>query len=130
MSYYDANHYQAVELETRTRSASPYELVLVLYDGLLDELARARGHIEAKQYQQKGRSLEKCIKILNGLNAALDYDNGGELIAGLGQLYEYCIRRIAEISISLEVEGIDEVTHLLTTLREGWQGVQEQRHGI
>ncbi len=91
MSYYDANHYQSVELETRTRSASPYELVLVLYDGLLDELARARGHIEAKHYQQKGRSLEKCIKILNGLNAALDYDNGGELIVGLGQLYEYCI---------------------------------------
>ena len=53
--------YRSVDLEARAASASPYELVLVLMDGLLDELARARGHIEHKRYQQKGLSLEKRV---------------------------------------------------------------------
>lgn len=119
--------YRSVDLEARAASASPYQLVLVLFDGLLDELARARGHIEAKQYQQKGQSLEKCLNILNGLNSALDYDNGGELIQDLSRLYDYCIYRLADVSVSLSLEHLDEVTRLLGVLREGWEGVNATR---
>src|SRR5690606_5031512 len=73
---YDSH--RTTDLEARAAAASPYELVLVLFDGLLDELARARGHIEAKRFQHKGRSLDKCMNILNGLSSALDYEAGGQ----------------------------------------------------
>ncbi|OMG64824.1 flagellar protein FliS [Stutzerimonas balearica] len=119
--------YRAVDLEARAASASPYELVLVLMDGLLDELARARGHIEHKRYQQKGASLEKCMNILNGLDGALDEEGGGEVVQSLSRLYEYCIYRLSDVSVSLSLEGLDEVVHLLTTLREGWEGVSAAR---
>ncbi|MDI6529165.1 flagellar export chaperone FliS [Pseudomonas otitidis] len=119
--------YRAVDLEARTAAAAPYELVLVLFDGLLDELARTRGHIEARQYQQKGQSLEKCLNILNGLSSALDYEAGGELVQGLARLYDYCIYRLSEISVSLSLEGLDEVVRLLGVLREGWEGVNATR---
>jgi flagellar protein FliS len=36
--------YRSIDLETKAATASPYELVLVLFDGLLDELARARSY--------------------------------------------------------------------------------------
>lgn len=120
--------YRSVDLESRAATASPYQLVLVLFDGLLDELSRARGHIEHKRYQQKGQSLEKCLNILNGLNSALDYDNGGEVVAGLSRLYEYCIYRLSEVSVSLSLEGLDEVVHLTGVLREGWDGVNAARN--
>ncbi len=121
------DNYRSVDLEAKAATASPYELVLVLFDGLLDELARARGHIEAKRYQEKGRSLEKCMNILNGLNSALDYDNGGEVVQGLSRLYDYCIYRLSEVSVSLSLEGLEEVVHLLGVIREGWDGVNAQR---
>jgi len=131
MSTYQMNEsydsYRAVDLEARAAAASPYELVLVLFDGLLDELARARGHIEGKRYQQKGQSLEKCLNILNGLNSALDYDNGGEVVQGLSRLYDYCIYRLSDVSVTLSLEGVDEVVHLLGVLREGWEGVNAAR---
>jgi flagellar protein FliS len=120
--------YRSVDLESRAATASPYQLVLVLFDGLLDELSRARGHIEHKRYQQKGQSLEKCLNILNGLNSALDYENGGEVVAGLSRLYEYCIYRLSDVSVSLSLEGLDEVVHLTSVLREGWDGVNAARH--
>jgi flagellar protein FliS len=119
--------YRSVDLEARAAAASPYELVLMLFDGLLDELARARGHIEAKRYQQKGQSLEKCLNILNGLNGALDYEGGGEVVQGLARLYDYCIYRLSEVSVSLSLEGLDEVVNLLGVLREGWEGVSAAR---
>ncbi|MDD0842001.1 MULTISPECIES: flagellar export chaperone FliS [unclassified Pseudomonas] len=119
--------YRSVDLEARAAAASPYELVLMLFDGLLDELARARGHIEGKRYQQKGQSLEKCLNILNGLNSALDYEGGGEVVQGLARLYDYCIYRLSEVSVSLSLEGLDEVVNLLGVLREGWDGVSAAR---
>ena len=119
--------YRTVDLEARAAAASPYELVLVLFDGLLDELARARGHIEGKRYQQKGASLEKCLNILNGLNGSLDYEGGGELVQGLARLYDYCIYRLSDVSVSLSLEGLDEVVHLLGVLRDGWEGVNAAR---
>src|SRR5690606_16084356 len=112
--------YRAVDLEARAAAASPYELVLVLMDGLLDELARARGHIEHKRYQQKGASLEKCMNILNGLNGALDEEAGGEVVQGLARLYEYCIYRLSDVSVTLSLHGLDEVVTLLGVLRECW----------
>lgn len=131
MSTYPMNEsydsYRAVDLEARAAAASPYELVLVLFDGLLDELARARGHIEAKRYQQKGASLEKCLNILNGLNGSLDYESGGELVQGLARLYDYCIYRLSDVSVSLSLEGLDEVVQLLGVLRDGWEGVNAAR---
>ena len=119
--------YRTVDLEARAAAASPYELVLVLFDGLLDELARARGHIEAKRYQQKGASLEKCLNILNGLNGSLDYESGGELVQGLARLYDYCVYRLSDVSVSLSLEGLDEVVQLLGVLRDGWEGVNAAR---
>ena len=119
--------YRSVDLEARAAAASPYELVLMLFDGLLDELARARGHIEGKRYQQKGQSLEKCLNILNGLNSALDYEGGGEVVQGLARLYDYCIYRLSEVSVSLDLAGLDEVVNLLGVLREGWDGVSAAR---
>lgn len=119
--------YRSVDLEARAAAASPYELVLVLFDGLIDELARARGHIEARRFQQKGRSLEKCMNILNGLSSALDMDAGGQVVQDLARLYDYCIYRLSEVSVSLSLEGLDEVVGLLGTLREGWAGVHAAR---
>lgn len=131
MSTYHLNEtydsYRSVDLEARAAAASPYQLVLVLFDGLLDELARARGHIEAKRYEHKGRSLEKCLNILNGLSSALDYDNGGELVHELVRLYDYCIYRLSDVSVTLSLEGLDEVEKLLGTLREGWDAVNAKR---
>lgn len=131
MSNYQINEsyegYRSVDLEVRAASSSPYQLVLVLFDGLLDELARARGHIEGKRFQQKGQSLEKCMNILNGLNSALDYENGGETVQGLSRLYDYCVYRLSDVSVSLSLEGIDEVINLLGVVREGWEGVNAAR---
>lgn len=126
MSHDAYQSYQSVNLNAQTAQASPVQLVLVLMDGLLDELARARGHVEAKRYELKARSLEKCTAILNGLNSALDMESGGEVVQNLARLYEHCAERLYRAGVDLDTAVVDEVSTLLQTLRAGWQAVQER----
>lgn len=120
--------YQSVGLASEVAQASPVQLVVILTDGLLAELARARAHIAAKRYELKAKSLDRCIDMLNGLSSALDFDNGGELVQNLARLYDYCAHRLQLAGFRMDPTIVDEVVGLMTTLRAGWYGMQ-QRHG-
>ncbi len=128
MSYDAYQSYQAVDLGAQTAKASPLELVLILMNGLLDELARARAHIEHARFEAKANSLNRCVAMLNGLSSALDTDAGGEVVDQLAELYDYCARRVNEAGIRMDVALIDEATRLLGTVRDGWEGVRDA-HG-
>nr|WP_316638530.1 flagellar export chaperone FliS [uncultured Roseateles sp.] len=124
MSHDAYQSYQTVNLHAQTAQASPVQLVLILMDGLLDELARARAHIEARRYELKAASLEKCVSIINGLSSALDLDAGSEVVNNLARLYDYCAERLYRAGVQLDTGVIDEVVRLLSQLKSGWQGVQ------
>lgn len=128
LNYEAYQTYHAVNLDAQTAQASPVQLVLILMDGLLEELARARAHLEARRYEQKGKSLDKCVDILNGLSGALDMESGGEVVVNLQRLYDYCANRLYQASFQLDPAIVDEVVGLVSTIRQGWQGVQAN-HG-
>lgn len=67
---YDA--YQFAATQAKAASADPHQLVLMLMDGLLDEMARAEGHIQARQFERKGQAISKCLQIW-GLDSALTW---------------------------------------------------------
>ncbi|POT58644.1 flagellar export chaperone FliS [Citrobacter amalonaticus] len=115
--------YKEIDLAARTAVASPLELVLVLFSGLMDELERARSHIENKRFEKKAQSINKCIDILNALTSSLEFETGGELVVNLSRLYDHCVYRLYEASGELSLEKLDEVRIILTNLRKGWDGL-------
>ena len=46
------SQYKEIDLAARTAAASPLELVLVLFSGLMDELERAKSHIEGRRFEE------------------------------------------------------------------------------
>ena len=127
MSYEEAyGSYHAVNLDAQTSRASPVELVLLLTDGLLDELARARAHIVARRYEAKAKSIDKCVEIINGLSSSLDFDQGGETVANLARIYDFCAHHLHGAGIKMDPAMVDEVVRVLGTIRQGWKGVQER----
>lgn len=128
MNYQAYRSYHSVNLGAQTAQASPIQLVMILMDGLIEELARARAHIEARRYEAKASSLNKCVDILNGLVSALDFETGGEVVANLGRLYDYCASRLSQAGYLLDAAIVDEVVGLLATIKRGWQEVQH-KHG-
>jgi flagellar secretion chaperone FliS len=125
MSYQEAySSYHATNLDAQTSRASPIELVLLLTDGLLEELARARAHIVGKRYEARAASINKCIDIINGLSSSLDFDSGGQVVANLANLYDFCAQHLNAAGVKQDPKMVDEVVKIMTTIRQGWAGVQ------
>jgi flagellar biosynthetic protein FliS len=86
--------YASTGLETAIADASPEQLILMLHDGLLESLHRARLAMAEGRVAEKGEAVSKALAILTeGLMPALDPERGGDIAANLAALYEYMITR-------------------------------------
>ena len=106
--------------QVRNATATPGELLLALYDGLFRFLNGAKACIENKQLPRARELLSKSHAILSELTIALDHDVAPELCGQLEGLYGFCIDRVQVASRKADTVAIDEVTRVLTPLREAW----------
>jgi flagellar secretion chaperone FliS len=109
---------------TATLTAPPGQIILMLFDGALRSLERARAGFSqqdpAEFNMAVNNNLQRALDIIRELNLALDMEKGGELAATLGRLYDYFERRLVESNFKKKPEGIDEVIRHLTVLRDAW----------
>ncbi|SHH17546.1 flagellar export chaperone FliS [Ferrimonas marina] len=115
--------YKHTNVNARAAAANQHELVRMLLDGLLEELARAEGHLNAKRLEEKGASIGKCIDIIHGLDSALDLEQGGEVANNLHRLYEYCSGQLFQASLKNDAQLLGPVVKVITDVREGWQNL-------
>lgn len=116
-----ANAYARVELETGTLDASPHKLIQMLFDGLQDTIARARGALAAGQLDVKARAIAHAARIVEeGLKAALDLQAGGQIAADLHALYGYMALRLTHANLHNDAAALDECTRLLEPVRSAW----------
>ncbi|NLS13717.1 flagellar export chaperone FliS [Vibrio sp. SM6] len=123
-SGYDS--YQQVDLDAQAAAASPHQLVVMLIDGLLNELERTRGHMSAGRLEQKGTSIAKSMNILIGLDSALDQEHGGEVAENLHQLYDFCQMELYQASLANDVDKLTNVERVMSNIREGWMNFGQQ----
>ena len=126
MDHISYGAYRQASLNAQLCGASPVQLALALLNALLDEMVRVRSHVENGRYEAKGNGINKCIDMLAVLSSSLDLDAGGEPVARLAGLYEYCIARLNEAGCVLDTAMVDEVIGLVTVLRDAWQQVEER----
>ncbi len=107
-------------LETAVLSATPVQLVVMLYDGAITALAKAQGEIQHRNYAGKGRLITKAVDIIEGLRVALDFSKGGDIAVSLNDLYEYMNYRLAVANLHNDAQILQEIQDLLRELREAW----------
>jgi len=123
-----ANAYAKIGLETAVESASPHQLITMLFDGAKTAIALARLHMENNDIQGKGNALSKAIDIVdNGLKAALDPEaagpEGAELVANLTALYDYITQRLMYANMRNDPALLDEADRLLENLGSAWREI-------
>lgn len=113
----------ASSLETRIFSATPIELVQMLYKAAIEEVQTARQHLKCGETAERGRSVSKTVAILAELNDSLDHGKGGELSTKLAALYDYLQRTLLDANFRQADDGLAEAEKLLKTLDEAWSAV-------
>ncbi len=108
-------------LEHKILSASPLELVCMLYEGAIDAVADAKRHLAADDVLARGRAISRVqaivVELLNSLNAQVDQD----LARRLTLLYDYVLRKLEEGHREQSTAPLDEAEQLLRNLHEGWK---------
>jgi len=103
--------------------ADKVELIQMLFDGLLDSLVTARGHIQRNAIEDKNKSLVRAGRIVIGLQGALDLDKGGDLARNLHELYSYVTRRLVYVNAHNDLAVLEEVQTLMGEIRQAWRDV-------
>lgn len=120
------NQYAAVNKQTGVEGANPHQLIQMLYEGAIDNMAKAKGCMERKDFAGKGDTLGRAINIIGGLQSFLDKDKGGEVAENLDALYDYMSRRLFEASMENDISIVDEIIGLVREIKTGWEGIKEE----
>ncbi|MGD8105696.1 flagellar export chaperone FliS [Pantoea sp. FN0302] len=116
--------YAQVGVESAVMSATPHQLVVLLFDGALSAMKKAAILMDQGDIPGKGQALSKAINIItNGLRAGLNHEAGGEIAANLDGLYDYMTRRLLHANLHNDPEAISEVERLLTNIADAWKEI-------
>ncbi|MBF0524975.1 MAG: flagellar export chaperone FliS [Deltaproteobacteria bacterium] len=98
-------------------------LILMLYDACLMSLNLAKQKVVAKELEGTHNALIRAQNIIFELIGSLNFDAGGEIATNLANLYTFMNQRLIQANLKKRVDEIDQVTVLMTDLREAWQAV-------
>jgi len=118
-----ASTYKRVGVESRVESASPHELITLLFEGLLTTLSAAKAHMDSGNIPAKSQAISKATRIITeGLKGSLD-PKGGDLTNNLSMLYDYCVASLMQAHLKNDASLIDEVVGLIGPVAETWKSM-------
>lgn len=118
--------YNKVGVESGVTAADPHKLISMLYQGAMLAIANAKNGILRKDIAAKGKAISHAILIIDsGLNASLNKEVGGPLALNLSALYDYMSTRLLLANMNNDTEALDEVSRLLTDLKEAWESIRQ-----
>ncbi len=110
------NHYRQQSIET----ASPGQLVSMLYHGAIAAINRAESHLVIESFEMANRELQRAQDIVTELKVTLDFERGGVIARNLGSLYTFCLEGLIDANLTKKTTSLDGVRSTLAGLASGW----------
>jgi len=118
--------------ETKVQTAGQGQLIVMLYDEAVKQLARAIDISEKNQTEKDPGKIEliskavmKTEEIITELMVSLDFDQGGEISKNLFSLYTWFNRELLEANIAQDIDRMKEVKNMLSELRNTWSAISK-----
>jgi flagellar secretion chaperone FliS len=120
LTAYTASNPSAAYRQQSVLTASPGQLVVMLYDGTLRFLGQAAVAMRADDQLACDAKLRRAEAIIDELHMALDSERGEEIASRLEGIYVFCKRHLIEARIERDAGRIEKVSELLGELRVAW----------
>ncbi len=114
------NAYAGNYLNNQVKTASPEQILVMLYDGAINFCQKARYALVAGDKVGRGEGISRAMAIINELNSTLDFEIGGEIATELDALYGFMTRQLVSANVNNDSKKIATVIELLKDLRETW----------
>jgi flagellar secretion chaperone FliS len=112
--------YQAATVHGGVAAADPHALITLLMNGALERIVKARSCIVNKSLVEKAGLIHRSVSIIDQLRNSLNLESGADVAANLDRLYDYMCRQLLKATVENNIAPLDEVTKLLTQIRDAW----------
>jgi len=121
---------QIISLNTRPQdaykqqdvlTASPIDLIIMLYDALKKNLVLGKRSIEKQNIPNAHNHLIKAQLILSELMNSLDMNY--EISSELFELYQYSLRTLEQANLKKDPEPIGPIIELVDEIRSAWKEI-------
>ena len=110
--------------EIGTQGAGKLELVVMLYDVLLDDLRRATEALRSHDIERRTAEIQHAMRILEQLQGSLDMTQG-EPARNLDRLYAIVRGKLLEAHWKSSEDILRAQVELLQPVRDAWQQARE-----
>ena len=111
-------------IESQVHNATPGQLLIMLYDCLIEHAECADQEISAPgnpaDPRPAAREISRCINILTELNTCLRHGVSPSLCASLSELYRFFTRQLSDALELRQAEKIRAILPLIHKLRNTW----------
>ena len=114
--------------ETRIRTASQGQLIVMLYDEAIRQLNKSlellnlnkSGKQDPARIEVIGKAIIKSRDIITELIVSLNLEQGGEIAQNLFALYTWFNKELLEAHMDMNVNRIEDVKIQISELRSAW----------
>jgi flagellar protein FliS len=117
--------------ETRIKTASQGQLIIMLYNEAVKQLDHALELLERNNSGKKhpnriegiSRAILKTQEIVTELMVSLDFEQGGEIAKNLFSLYSWFNQELLAANINQDPQRLSSVRNMLNDLRSAWSEI-------
>ncbi len=108
-------------LKTKVMTASPQELRLMLYEGVLRFARQAQQALTQQHWEAFCDALLRTQNIVLELSASMRSEAAPELCEKLNALYIYIYQRLVDVNVTRDPNILDEVLSLFAFEKQSWE---------
>jgi len=112
--------YEQAKHESTALGGEPIDLVVALYDGVIDCLGQAQELFVRAELLEAGRKCSKALTILNGLRETLDFEQGEPVASQLLQFYNNVSSQIISAQVRKDVGLLKAASESMVSVKSAW----------
>jgi flagellar protein FliS len=117
--------------ETRIKTASQGQLIIMLYDEAIKQLDRGLDLLGKNNAEKKdpgriehiGKAILKTQEIITELIVSLDFEQGGDIARNLFSLYTWFNKELLEANIRQDIRRLTVIRNMVNELRGAWSEI-------
>jgi flagellar protein FliS len=106
-------------VKNRTATATPAQLVAMLFDGLILALRRSAEAESSGRREESSSQLVKAQRIVTELRCSLNFE-AGTLARELDRIYEFVWQTLVKANVSRDPLLVMRCVELIVPLRDAW----------
>jgi flagellar protein FliS len=117
-----ASGYLRIRNESLTQQSTPQELILLVYESLMDRLVKCQGYLAQAEDADFDREILKSMQLIQyGLRDSLSFDLGGQVAVNLDHTYATWMMALEFLNTSRSTERLANLISSVRDVQDAWK---------